>query len=175
MNRSRYIQRGVLILLPIVVLALIIYYYTKHREDFQLITTVSVGPILIISLLKLVRMYCRSLELKILTDHYNLNLSFSQWFGLSRVTAFSNLFLPSGGGASLKAVYLKKCHDLRYSSFVALTGIATILKLMVFAMFSIALLLLSRRTELLLFLVSGLFIVVPLALLVLSPVLFLFC
>ena len=114
-------------------------------------------------------MYCHSRELKILTDHFNLNLHFSQWFGLSRMTAFSNLFLPSAGAVSFKAVYLKKCHNLKYSSFVALTGFAIILKLMIYALFSLVLLLLSRRTEFILFAISGLFFTIPSAFLILKP------
>ncbi len=79
-------------------------------------------------------------QLKILTDHYKLGLNFFQWFGLLRISTFTDLWLPSGGGTSVKALYLKKLHNLPYSSFIALTGIANIIKFMVNSLLAIPLL-----------------------------------
>lgn len=150
------IRKIVSILLFASIVGLGAFYYTRHREDFQLITTVSADAVVVLSLLKLALIFCYSLQLKILTDHYNLNLNFSQWFGLSRMTTFTNLLLPLGGGASIKAVYLKKFHNLQYNSFIASTAIASIIRLMITGLFAAALLLsVGRQDGMFLLAVSG--------------------
>lgn len=133
-----------------------VYYYTQHREDFRLITAVSVDAIVILALLKLMIIFCYGLQVKVLTDHYNLNLDFTSWFGLSRLTSFTNMLLPLSGGASLKAVYLKKVHGLNYGSFIVLSTIAHIIKLVVTAAFaSVLILMIVGRAGYVLLALSG--------------------
>jgi len=109
-------------------------YYFKHREDFYLITSVSMSALVVISSLFIVISLCFGLQLKILMNHYNLDIGFLECYGLSRTSSFINLLLPFGGGASFKAVYLKKLLKLRYSSFIASMAIANIIKIMIFAL-----------------------------------------
>ncbi len=116
------------------------FYYFQHKEDFHLITNVSTGTIFVLSIISLIILFCYGLQLKIITSHYNLNLNFLQWFGLPRVTLFINMWLPLVGGASMKAIYLKKFHGFKYSSFIASMGITNIIKLMMTSLFAIILL-----------------------------------
>ena len=67
-------------------------------------------------------------------NHYNLDIGFLECYGLSRTSSFINLLLPVGGGASYKAIYLKKLLRLRYSSYIASMAIANIIKIMIFAL-----------------------------------------
>lgn len=168
MNGKGHLRKILSVLLLIIVMGLAALYFVQHREDFQLITTISVWPILLLSLLKLLEMYCRGRELKILTDHYHLNLNFSQWFGLTRIMAFTNLFLPSFSGTSVKAVYLKKFHDFRYSSFIAATGISNVIRLMLFAFFSLLLILISGKLASMLLFVSAICFICSFTFLMLS-------
>ena len=117
------------------------FYYMTHREEFQLLSSFSAPAISILVLLEILMILCLGLQMKILTNHYNLGLSFMQCFGLARMTSLANLMFGFAAGASVKAVYLKRFHDLKYGSFIAATGIASIIKLMIGGLFATALLL----------------------------------
>lgn len=108
-----------------------IMYYSTHREEFHLITSVSAGAVAALALSHMAVGLCNSLPLKILTDHYGLDLKFSQWYGLVRLTTFANLWMPSGAALSARALYLKRFHELPYHSFAAMTGLASVLRLLV--------------------------------------------
>ena len=123
------------------------WYYRQHPGDFRLITTVSWRAVALLFVLHLVLNLFNSLQLKIVTDVFGLNLGFRQWFGLARATSLANLILPFPGGASLKAIYLKKFHDFRYGSFIASMMIANLLKLVVFSVFALVLLIPWWGTE----------------------------
>ncbi len=150
-----------------IVIGLGALYYVKHREDFHLITSVSIYAVIAVSLLKIGQIIIHGLQVKILTDHFELGLKFSQWVGISRMHNFTSLFLPSAGATSLKAFYLKQTHHLGYSSFAASTALATILRLMLVAFFAVPLLLFSSLSNLSL-------ISIPVAVLILTMSLFLF-
>ena len=127
-------------------------YYIQHKEDFHIIGTVSVWAFLMLTLLNVFTFYFYGLQLKILTDHYSLNLNFSQWFGLLRISTFTNLWVPFAGGASVKAVYLKKFHNLPYASFLASVGIANVIKILINSLFAVLLISdIREKTNLILF------------------------
>lgn len=109
-------------------------YYFRHQEEFHLITTVSKGALVGLSALFILISVCYALQLKILMHHYRLDIDFLRCYGLSRASSFLNLFLPFGGGASFKAIYLKRLLDFRYSSFIASMAIANAIKIMVFSL-----------------------------------------
>jgi uncharacterized membrane protein YbhN (UPF0104 family) len=111
-----------------------IIYYFRHKEDFYLITSVSMSALIVISSLFIVISLSFGLQLKILMNHYNLDIGFFECYGLVRTSSFINLLLPFGGGASFKAIYLKRLLKLRYSSFIASMAIANIIKIMIFAL-----------------------------------------
>jgi uncharacterized membrane protein YbhN (UPF0104 family) len=131
-------------------------YYTSHKEEFQLLRSISAQPIIILTSLELLMILGLGLQMKILTNHYNLGLSFMQCFGLARMTSLANLMFGFAAGASVKAVYLKRFHDLKYGSFIAAIGIGSIIKLMVGGLFATALLLtLEHPVNFLLFVAGG--------------------
>ncbi|MGB7947534.1 MAG: lysylphosphatidylglycerol synthase transmembrane domain-containing protein [Candidatus Binatia bacterium] len=132
-----------------------IVYYATHKEDFHLMTSVSPLAVVVLLSLEAVHIVCLGVQVKLLTDHYNLGLTFFQWFGLARMTSLTNLMFGFGAGASVKGVYLKKFHDLKYSSFIAATGIAVIIKLLVGGLFALALLLFSGQATLFLLLIAS--------------------
>ncbi|MEW6600308.1 MAG: lysylphosphatidylglycerol synthase transmembrane domain-containing protein [Nitrospirota bacterium] len=119
------------IVLLVAITALGISFFLKNREDFQLITSVSIYVVLLLAGIQFLSTIGYGLQFKILTDHYKLKLNFPQWYGLIRTSAFSDLWLPTGGGTSLKAIYLKRIHNLKYSSFVASAAITNVIKLSV--------------------------------------------
>ena len=83
----------------LLIIAAGIFYYYEHQQDFHIITTISVSALVALSFLFIVNSLCYGLQLKILMNHYKLNIGFLQCYGISRVGSFMNLFLPIGGGA----------------------------------------------------------------------------
>jgi uncharacterized membrane protein YbhN (UPF0104 family) len=59
------------------------------------------------------------LFLKVLTVDFGIDLSFSEYFSISVVTSFGNIFLPMKGGAGFRAVYLKSRYNFDYSYFLS--------------------------------------------------------
>jgi len=134
MNRRKVLSTAVLAL----TLGFGAYYYARHGEDFRIITTVSAGAVALMVGIKLVGILCHGLQVKVLTDHYGIKLGFAGWFGLSRISTFTNMMLPLGG-APLKAAYLKKMHGLNYGHFIVSNAAAIVIRLMVAAALASAL------------------------------------
>ena len=144
-------------LLFLAILALGAFYFVRHMDDFRLITTLAVGPVLVVVLCKLILVVLQSMPLVWLTEPYGVRLTWLQAFSLSRATMFASLFLPFPGGASVKAVYLKRFHDFKYASFIAAMTISSIIKMMVVSLFAIVVTLPSLPTSAMLLLVAGAF------------------
>lgn len=104
-------QRLISLFVLLAIIALGGLYFSRHREEFYLITTIAPDNIVGLFANKLVQAVVLGWQLKILTDAYGLRLAFSQWFGISRLTTFAGLFLPFPGAAAIRAVYLKRCYD----------------------------------------------------------------
>jgi uncharacterized membrane protein YbhN (UPF0104 family) len=137
------IRRIAAIIIFMGVMGAVGFYVLRHREEFHLISRVSIEALSFLSVLIVLASFCYAVQLKILTDHYGLGLTLMDCFGISRATTFADLWLPFGGASSLKAVYLKKFHDLRYSSFIASMGIAQMMKIMLNSMAAVVLLTIS--------------------------------
>lgn len=120
-------------------------YYRAHSSEFHIISTVSVKDIILLSLLQLFSSLFYGLQLKIVTDYYHLDLDFSEWYGLFRAASFSSLVLPAAGGATAKAYYLKKFHNLNYSSFIAISGLAGIIAFVTNSVIALLLLALTGK------------------------------
>ena len=60
------IRRLISIVLFAAIVVIGVFYYIRHRESFQPITTVSIGAILLLSALKLTLMLCHGSQLKML-------------------------------------------------------------------------------------------------------------
>lgn len=131
------------------------WYIARNRDEFRLIEHLVPGSVAAMLALKLATASIMAWQLGVVLGGYGVRISFVQCFGLSRMSVFAGLFLPFPGPASLKAVYLKKFHDLRYGSFVAGTSIAAIIRLMVASSLALAWLLAYGRDQHLLLFVSS--------------------
>jgi uncharacterized membrane protein YbhN (UPF0104 family) len=115
------------LLFLLIILGVGALYYRAHSSEFHIIYAVSVKYVILLSFLQLLSSLFYALRLKIIADYYHLDLNFFQLYGLFRAASFSSLVLPLAGGATAKAYYLKKFHNLKYSSFVAMSGLSGII------------------------------------------------
>jgi uncharacterized membrane protein YbhN (UPF0104 family) len=97
----------------------LIFYITVHVDDFKIIPSLSWPPALLLALVILAESYASGLFIKAVMTHFNINLGFNEWYGLSVVTRFWNILLPFRGGAGVRAVYLKKIHKFPLTDFFA--------------------------------------------------------
>src|SRR3989344_2048274 len=103
---------------------LFIRYIVMHWGDFGNLRVVSPGYIIIMILLSFVFSLTYGIIIKYLLEACKINLSFSEWFGLSILTGFYNIIAPVTGGLVSRAAYLKKKHNFSITEFVAvLSGI----------------------------------------------------
>ncbi len=75
--------------------------------------------VIIIGCAVLAALIVNGLFLKALTIDFDIDLKFFEYFSISVITSFGNIFLPMKGGAGFRAVYLKSRHDFDYSYFVS--------------------------------------------------------
>lgn len=97
----------------------LIYYVTAHIDDFKIIYSLSWPPAIILALVILAESYASGLFIKVVMKHFNINLGFNEWYGLSVITRFWNIILPFRGGAGVRAIYLKKIHQFPLTDFFA--------------------------------------------------------
>lgn len=107
------------------------FWLARHRGELRLLLEVAPLPVAGLVVAKLVLILLLGWHLKVITAAYGARLDFKEWFGLSRATTFAGLFLPFPGAASLRAVYLKRRHGMRYGSFIAAMSVSGLIKLVI--------------------------------------------
>lgn len=110
-------------LISLVVLAIFAWYFLTHMEEFRSLLSVHPAYLVFIALGHLVVLISNGLFLKVILKAFRKEMTLSQSFHASLITATGNLFLPAGGGSGVQAIFLKKTHKLSYSNFLsALSG-----------------------------------------------------
>jgi len=97
-----------------------IYSYVRNNlSDFTKISGISLPYVLLIGCVCLTMLIVNGFFLRALTTSFNIKMNFFEYFSISIITSFGNLFLPMKGGAGFRAVYLKSRHDFDYSYFLS--------------------------------------------------------
>jgi uncharacterized membrane protein YbhN (UPF0104 family) len=97
-----------------------IYSYVRNNlSDFTKISDISTPYLFMIGCVCVAMLIVNGLFLRALTISFDIDLNFFEYFSLSVVTSFGNLFLPMKGGSAFRAVYLKSRHDFDYSYFLS--------------------------------------------------------
>src|SRR5208283_767021 len=94
-------------------------YVRNNLSDFTKISDISISYVMMIGCAVLAVLIVNGLFLKALTIDFDIDLNFFEYFSISVITSFGNIFLPMKGGAGFRAVYLKSRHDFDYSYFVS--------------------------------------------------------
>ena len=98
---------------------LVVSYARDHLSDFRNLSNISVYYMFQIGGLFLSLLIVNGLFLKALTIDFGIDLCFHEYFSISVITSFGNIFLPMRGGAGVRAVYLKSRYNLDYSYFLS--------------------------------------------------------
>jgi len=113
------IKRYASLLLTVGFLALFIWYGLTHREIFHDLTNIAVWALVLIVVGKLINVWTTGLFTKWTVEAFTDTLSQAESFVVAVLTAIGNFFGPLFGGLGIRAVYLKKYHQLPYSKFTS--------------------------------------------------------
>src|SRR5208337_3053753 len=94
-------------------------YVRNNLSDFTKISEISLPYVLMIGCACLAMLAVNGLFLKVLTVSFGIDLNFFEYFSISVITSFGNIFLPMKGGAGFRAVYLKSRYNFDYSYFLS--------------------------------------------------------
>ncbi len=101
------------------VLALFAGYFYFNRSDFTPLLHVSFWALVTVGLLKILVSLTNGTFMKISVEAFTAKMSLLEGFYVAVLSAAGNYFGPILGGASIRAVYLKRHHKLAYSKFAS--------------------------------------------------------
>ncbi len=94
-------------------------YLTFHKNEVLSVMSISPVNLCILVILGIVFTGILGLTNQRLVAVFGINLTAKEWFGLAVLTTAGNYFMPLRGGASVRAVYLKKRYNFLYSEFLS--------------------------------------------------------
>lgn len=106
-------------LLTAVILGLFSYYFVNNINDFKMILEVNPFALGILAALYIFLFWIRGFFYKFILEPYSVKLSSFDGFFSSFITSFGNYFLPMQSGAGIRAVYLKRKYNFKYTDFIS--------------------------------------------------------
>lgn len=94
-------------------------YFFYNQEALGELLSISWWVVVLLILLKTVRIFVTGLFTKYTMSAFNKRISVRETNYLSLLSSLGNFFGPILGGASIRAIYLKKKHDFEYSKFIS--------------------------------------------------------
>ncbi|NQT96050.1 MAG: flippase-like domain-containing protein [Candidatus Omnitrophica bacterium] len=117
-------KRYISYLLLVLIVCVFVFYMRDKRESLELLRKLRFTDILILVACSLFFKSVMGLVYRVLMILFDIKLIFKEWFGLVSISMMVNYFLPFKGGLATVAVYLKKIHGFRYTSFLSsVTGL----------------------------------------------------
>ena len=104
----------------IAVVAAILFYLSTQPQLLAALRQISWLLLAVIIVFRLLFLITSGLYLRAFAEKFNINLIFTEWFGLSIVTTMGNFITPFAGGMVARAAYLKHQHNFAYASFATL-------------------------------------------------------
>ena len=95
------------------------YYCYLHKDDFEVLLQLNKVDLVLFALFLILSSFFNAAQNAVLIRSLGVPFSDVESFGLSNISALTNLFVPQGVTLT-KAVYLKHRHGVSYSKFSAL-------------------------------------------------------
>ncbi len=121
-----------------ILFAVYVYRNRNTLEPLQYLKFKDMLMLLFITILSFVPM---AFQFKLFLEAFGLKLKTRQWFGLTLLNSFYNLFLPASTGIMVRAFYLKDKHSLSYTRYACLMAGSLLYVFLVSAATSLMLLL----------------------------------
>ncbi|MCP4362697.1 MAG: flippase-like domain-containing protein [Chloroflexi bacterium] len=95
------------------------WYLYAHREWLTVLADISWRQFLGLMSIRVLFIGLNGVLLKLLAARFQVQLRFTEWFGLAFVTALFNYLIPFSGGMLVRATYLKIRHNIPYAQFAS--------------------------------------------------------
>lgn len=95
------------------------YYGLTNKDSFSALSNVTIVSMLLIALGRCLMFLSNGLFTKWTAEAFTRKLTVGEGTYVGILSAIGNFFGPLLGGASIRAVYLKKVHNLSYSKFTS--------------------------------------------------------
>ena len=125
-----------------------IYYLNNNREVFTILAQISWLCIVLTLLMRVFLIATNGAMLQLACNIFDVHLRFYEWFGLSVITTFANLFVPLSGGIIARAAYLKVRHGLTYTHFVSIFAATNVILLILTCLWGTFFFILTSRCRL---------------------------
>jgi uncharacterized protein (TIRG00374 family) len=136
---KKVVRRLFKIIIQLIVLSICGVFVYNHAEDFSVFFTLPVPHVLTLLSISFISLLPVAFEFNYSLQLFNLKLKLKEWFGLSIVNSFYNIFLPFSSGIFIRGVYLKKKYSFDFSKYSGLMGISLLLNLIIGALLALVL------------------------------------
>src|SRR5579863_8266517 len=100
-------------------IGLFLWYGLTHRNLYQSLEHVAIWSLVLVAFGKMLTVVANGLFTQWTAEAFTDKFRFGESVYVTILSAVGNFFGPLLGGTSIRAVYLKKYHDLSYSKFTA--------------------------------------------------------
>jgi uncharacterized membrane protein YbhN (UPF0104 family) len=115
----KFFKKNVNLIITLLFFGLLGWYFINNREALSSLMKVPFWVVLLLLVMKGSRIFITGLFTKFTLDAFGKKMTYGEVNYLSLLSSIGNFFGPILGGASIRAVYLKKKHDFEYSKFIS--------------------------------------------------------
>ena len=101
------------------VLAIFLVYFYFNIDSFKPLLHLNPLLLLLIAVCDLALISANGLVTKFILEPFHKYISITESIYVALITSLGNFFAPAGSGFGIRAVYLKKKHDLAYNDFIS--------------------------------------------------------
>lgn len=116
MNFIKKYQKAIL---GFLVVGLFVGYFLLNRNDFTALNNVNPWYLLLVGAGYVAIVVTNGIMMKLLAAPFNVNLGVYESVRVSLLGSLGNFFASSGAGVGVRALYLKKNHNLAYKDYLA--------------------------------------------------------
>jgi uncharacterized protein (TIRG00374 family) len=135
----------VTILLPVVFLAILVWYVSTNWSKFESLSIKEPLFLLLSATLVTINVFCFGKIFELAIKPHGVNLSNHEVFGLAGLTRFSKQISPAYIGAAVRAVYLKKNYGVSYAKFSSSFLLSNVLQLAISGIVAILIFILHEQ------------------------------
>lgn len=111
------------ILALVVVVIVAVWYILAHRDDFNLLQTLNRWYLIPMAFATLVSILLNGQILKYLVARFGVLLTWGEGYALTALHSFGNYLPVPQAGSVTRGFYLKRAHELPYTSFAAVVAV----------------------------------------------------
>ena len=115
----KFFKKYANLIITLLFFGLLGWYFVNNREALSSLMNVPWWIVLLLLTMKASRIFVTGLFTKFTLEAFDKKMSYKEVNYLSLLSSIGNFFGPILGGASIRAVYLKKKHNFEYSKFIS--------------------------------------------------------